>query len=184
MYRPGTWVTVVRGNGSHIWVKLVGHFLRRFDDGLERSVGNVSASGVGGAVLVEWANVSELCRRFGVSRKTGYEWLSPYAAEGRAGLADQSRRPKVSAGQFGGDAEARVLALRRERTARRASHAHGRLSHTRCFLLQPVTYGGEEHQFRRTVSRLSARPVDLCCSRFLLALQGLFFCPSFFCQLF
>ena len=27
------------------------------------------------------ANVSELCRRFGVSRKTGYRWLSRYAAE-------------------------------------------------------------------------------------------------------
>jgi Homeodomain-like domain len=25
------------------------------------------------------ANVSELCRRFGVSRKTGYKWLSRYA---------------------------------------------------------------------------------------------------------
>ena len=46
---------------------------------------------------VEGANVSELCRRFGVSRKTGYKWLSRYAAEGRAGLVDQSRRPKVSA---------------------------------------------------------------------------------------
>ena len=29
----------------------------------------------------EGANVSELCRRFGVSRKTGYKWLSRYAAE-------------------------------------------------------------------------------------------------------
>ncbi len=28
---------------------------------------------------VEGANVSELCRRFGVSRKTGYKWLSRYA---------------------------------------------------------------------------------------------------------
>ncbi len=39
------------------------------------------------------ANVSELCRRFGVSRKTGYKWLGRYAAEGNAGLVDQSRRP-------------------------------------------------------------------------------------------
>ena len=42
------------------------------------------------------ANVSELCRRFGVSRKTGDKWLSRYAAEGTAGLVDQSRRPEVS----------------------------------------------------------------------------------------
>ena len=53
----------------------------------------------------EGANVSELCRRFGVSRKTGYKWLSRSAAQGRAGLLDQSRRPKVSAGQIDGAAE-------------------------------------------------------------------------------
>ena len=29
----------------------------------------------------EGANVSELCRRFGVSRKTGYKWLSRYATQ-------------------------------------------------------------------------------------------------------
>ncbi len=45
----------------------------------------------------EGVNVSELCRRFGVSRKTGYKWLSRYAAEGSAGLVDQSRRPLESA---------------------------------------------------------------------------------------
>ena len=65
----------------------------------------------------EGANVSELCRRFGVSRKTGYKWLSRSAAQGRAGLLDQSRRPKVSAGQIDGAAEERVLALRREHPA-------------------------------------------------------------------
>ena len=65
----------------------------------------------------EGANVSELCRRFGVSRKTGDKWLSRSAAQGRAGLLDQSRRPKVSAGQIDGAAEERVLALRREHPA-------------------------------------------------------------------
>ena len=65
----------------------------------------------------ERANVSELCRRFGVSRKTGYKWLSRYATQGRAGLVDQSRRPKVSAGQISGEPEERVLALRREHPA-------------------------------------------------------------------
>ncbi len=60
----------------------------------------------------EGANVSELCRRFGVSRKTGYNWLSRYAAEGSAGLADQSRRPLESAGRTSDDLEQGVLALR------------------------------------------------------------------------
>jgi transposase-like protein len=42
------------------------------------------------------ANISELCRRFEISRKTAYKYLSRYAAKGTAGLADQSRRPQQS----------------------------------------------------------------------------------------
>jgi len=63
------------------------------------------------------ANVSELCRRFGVSRKTGYKWLGRYATEGSAGLVDQSRRPLVPAGRTSAELEQRVLALRREHPA-------------------------------------------------------------------
>ncbi len=37
---------------------------------------------------------SELCERFGVSRKTGYKWLKRYEKEGPAGLLDRSRRPQ------------------------------------------------------------------------------------------
>jgi transposase InsO family protein len=38
-------------------------------------------------------SVTELCRRYGVSRKTGYKWLEEYEATGPAGLADGSHRP-------------------------------------------------------------------------------------------
>jgi len=41
-------------------------------------------------------NISELCRRFGVSRSNGHKWLGRYLAEGREGLADRSRRPHRS----------------------------------------------------------------------------------------
>jgi putative transposase len=37
--------------------------------------------------------VAEVCRKFGVSRKTGYKWLARYRADGPVGLADQSRAP-------------------------------------------------------------------------------------------
>jgi transposase InsO family protein len=37
--------------------------------------------------------VTELCARFGISRKTGDKWLARFAAGGRAALADQSRAP-------------------------------------------------------------------------------------------
>ena len=41
-------------------------------------------------------SLSELCNRFGISRKTGYKWLDYYAEQGPAGLADHSRRPQSS----------------------------------------------------------------------------------------
>jgi len=37
--------------------------------------------------------LSELCRCYGISRKTGYKWVSRYEADGLDGLKDQSRRP-------------------------------------------------------------------------------------------
>lgn len=35
--------------------------------------------------------MTELCRQFGVSRKTAYKWLARYTAEGPVGLKDRSR---------------------------------------------------------------------------------------------
>lgn len=37
--------------------------------------------------------MSELCARYGVSRRIGYKWLARYEAEGRRGLVDRSRAP-------------------------------------------------------------------------------------------
>jgi len=37
--------------------------------------------------------MSELCRRFSVSRKTGYKWLKRFQEEGVIGLEDRSRAP-------------------------------------------------------------------------------------------
>lgn len=37
--------------------------------------------------------LASLCRRFGVSRKTGYKWLERYSDEGVEGLQDHSRAP-------------------------------------------------------------------------------------------
>ena len=41
-------------------------------------------------------NMSQLCRRFGISRKTGYKWLRRYQQEGLEGLFERSRRPDHS----------------------------------------------------------------------------------------
>ena len=37
--------------------------------------------------------MSELCARYGISRRIGYKWLARYEAEGRPGLQDRSRAP-------------------------------------------------------------------------------------------
>ncbi len=37
--------------------------------------------------------LAELCRHFGVSRKTAYKWIERYEADGPPGLRDRSRRP-------------------------------------------------------------------------------------------
>ncbi len=39
-------------------------------------------------------SVSELCRRYGISRKTGYKWIRRYEREGPDGLEDRSTRPR------------------------------------------------------------------------------------------
>jgi putative transposase len=55
---------------------------------------------------------SELCREFGISRKTGYKWKERFVADGRGGLADQSRRPRTSPEEIGEDMICRIVKLR------------------------------------------------------------------------
>lgn len=52
------------------------------------------------------ANISELCRRYGISRKTGYKWL------GRGDLEDRSRRPHDSPSRTPEQLQQQVLAVR------------------------------------------------------------------------
>lgn len=40
----------------------------------------------------DWS-VTELCERYGISRKTGHKWIGRYEREGAPGLADRSRAP-------------------------------------------------------------------------------------------
>ena len=44
-------------------------------------------------------SVSELCRRFRISRQTAYKWQKRYRQKKLAGLRDRSRRPLYLAGQ-------------------------------------------------------------------------------------
>lgn len=46
--------------------------------------------------LADGSNIAELCRRFDISRKTGYKWIERFVTQGYQGLVDRSRRPKTS----------------------------------------------------------------------------------------
>ena len=67
----------------------------------------------------EGANKRELCRRFGISPKTGYKWLARATDGPPAGpaMADRSRRPRTSPMRSADSVEQAVLALRREHPA-------------------------------------------------------------------
>jgi len=58
--------------------------------------------------------MTELCARFGISRKTGYKWLGRYEAAGGPGLRDVSRRPHVCPHETPGPLVGALLELRRK----------------------------------------------------------------------
>lgn len=60
----------------------------------------------------EGANMRALCRQFGISPTTGYKLVGRWRAEGVAGLADRSRRPRASPRQTAPAIEAAILDLR------------------------------------------------------------------------
>ncbi len=40
-------------------------------------------------------SMSELCQRYGISRKTGYKWIERFDEAGIEGLDDRSRAPRA-----------------------------------------------------------------------------------------
>jgi transposase InsO family protein len=57
-------------------------------------------------------SMSELCQRYGVSRKTGYKWIARYVADGAAGLAERSSRPRHSPQATAASVARAIVALR------------------------------------------------------------------------
>lgn len=74
------------------------------------------------------ANLSALCAQFGISRPTGYKWLTRYQQGGLAALTDQSRRPQTQPTRTAVAAEQRVLALREQHPAWGARKLRARLA--------------------------------------------------------
>lgn len=61
-------------------------------------------------------SLSELCRRYGISRKTGYKWLERWLDSGPDGLKDRSSRPRTSPLATPPEVIEAILAVRRRYT--------------------------------------------------------------------
>jgi putative transposase len=59
-------------------------------------------------------SMSELCERYGISRRTGYKWLARYEANGPAGLTERSRAPHRCPHRIDSVMAATIVAVRRQ----------------------------------------------------------------------
>lgn len=73
------------------------------------------------------ATMSALCREFGISRKTGYQLLARYAAEGEDGLRDRSHAAHHHPHKVSETVEERIVALRARRPTWGARKLRARL---------------------------------------------------------
>lgn len=62
-------------------------------------------------------SMTEACKRFGISRKTGYKWKNRFSSEGETGLQNRCRRPGCSPTRTAPAVEASVVELRKKHPA-------------------------------------------------------------------
>jgi transposase len=68
--------------------------------------------------VLEGASVTDVARRFGVSRQSVHSWLTRYAADGGlGGLGDRSSRPHGCPHQMSAVVEAKIVEIRRAHPA-------------------------------------------------------------------
>lgn len=67
------------------------------------------------ARLLEGEGMSEVCRDFGISRKTGYKIFNRYRQDGLEALTDRSRRPVRYANQLPAQIEAMITASKKDK---------------------------------------------------------------------
>lgn len=66
------------------------------------------------AACSEESNLAEVCRRFGISRKTGYKWLERYNALGVEGLRDRPPVVPAPPHRLAGELERTIVELRKQ----------------------------------------------------------------------
>lgn len=67
------------------------------------------------ARLLDGEGMSDVCREFGISRKTGYKIFNRYKEQGLEALSDRSRRPIRYANQLPQQIESLIVTLKREK---------------------------------------------------------------------
>jgi transposase InsO family protein len=67
------------------------------------------------AQLLDGEPMAQLCRAFGISRKTGYKIFTRYKEHGLEALTDRSRRPVRYANQLPPQVESLIVSLKREK---------------------------------------------------------------------
>lgn len=60
------------------------------------------------------ANISQLCREFGISRSVGHKLVKRYREEGKKGIVPRSRKPKSHALEVSGEMVCEIVALRKK----------------------------------------------------------------------
>jgi transposase InsO family protein len=112
---------------------------------------------------------TEICRKFGISTKTGYQWLARFKEQGAAGLAELSCAPKNNANKVAEAVKKRLLKLKEKYTYWGAykiltvyatkypgEHAPARSTVEALFKKEGCT-GKKKRTRKRTEDRLQAR---------------------------
>ena len=97
------------------------------------------------ARLLDGEAMSDVCREFGISRKTGYKMFERYREEGPVALADRSRRPVRYANQLPAQVESLIVASKR----RSRTGAPARSASSWCAASPGSAHPSDKHHPRR-----------------------------------
>ena len=85
-----------------------------------------------------WASITELCERYGISRRIGYKWIERYKRGGLSALEDHSRARRIQAQATPAAIVAAIVELRRQHPSWGPRKLRGRLVLTRVDVRWPA----------------------------------------------
>ena len=106
-------------------------------------------------------SVSELARRFGVSRKTCYKWISRWEQQGAGGLEEQSRRPASCPWKTAEKVCEELLRLKKDKPNRGPRKLLSTIERKRSADTQPGWVGEQQRKRTQSTPRVSKTPGEL-----------------------